>query len=174
VCLVICRCRCSLQRCRRLLSSSSCRRCLRIAVACRIRCYVAVLVARSSVGALSPFVVVPMLPSLHCRRSSSCTLLVASLLLYSLLFRRRSLSCSSQHRRCLRRFIAVVFALQHCHCLRRSSSSALLQPLLASRLFFAVNAVVLASVIAVSSLLRGLVSPLSSLSLLRLRQHLTS
>jgi hypothetical protein len=112
--------------------------------------------------------------SLHCRRSSSCTLLVASLLLYSLPFCRRSFSCSSQHRRCLRCFIAVVFALQHRRCLRLSSSSALLQSSLASRPFFAVNVVVLASVVVVSSSMRGLVLPLLSSSLLRLRQRLTS
>ena len=60
---------------------------------------------------LSLIVVVPMTPSLLCRRLSSCTSLVAALLLYSLLLRHRSLSCLSQHRWCLCRFIAEVFAL---------------------------------------------------------------
>ena len=108
MCLVICRCRCSLQRCRRLLSSSSCRRCLRIAVACRIRCYVAVFVARSSVDVVvarcrRPYVSVATLPSLV------------------LLFATRRLVCRSLQRCCcnccyfavapclVRRSIVVVF-----------------------------------------------------------------
>ena len=49
MCLLICRCRWSSQHSRRSFSSSLlCRRCLRIAVACCICCYIAVFVARHS------------------------------------------------------------------------------------------------------------------------------